>query len=119
MCRQTLSKRLHARYLEAKEKLVVHLMTLKAVCTTADCWSARGKSYVGVTCHWIDPKKLKRISVCLAIRKFFGRHTYDLLGKTLLSINMEFGIDDITVLTLTDSGSNFLKAFRLFGVHET
>ena len=32
---------------------------------------------------------------------------------------MEFGIDDITVLTLTDSGSNFLKAFRLFGAHET
>lgn len=33
---------------------------------------------------------------------------------------MEFGIDDITdVLTLTDSGSNFLKAFRLFGAHGT
>ena len=32
---------------------------------------------------------------------------------------MEFGIDDITVLTLTDSGSNCLKAFKLFGAHET
>ncbi len=82
MCRRILSKRLHARHLEAKQKLV-HLMTLKAVCATADCWSARGKSYVGVTCYWIDPKQLKRISVCLAIRKIFCRHTYDLLGKTL------------------------------------
>jgi hypothetical protein len=74
MCRQTLSKRLHARYLDGKEKLVAHLMTLKAVCTTADCWSARGKSYVGVTCHWIDPKKLKGISICLAIRRIFLTH---------------------------------------------
>jgi hypothetical protein len=63
-----------ASYLEVKEKLVAHLLPLEAVCTTADFWSARGKSYVGVTCHWIDPKKLKGISICLAIRRIFLTH---------------------------------------------
>ena len=38
MCRPTLSKRLHASYLEAKEKLVAYLMPPEAVCTTADFW---------------------------------------------------------------------------------
>lgn len=118
MCRQTLTKRVVAKYQEGKDKLAAHLPSLKAVCTTADCWSSRGKSHIGVTCHWVDPITLKRTSICLAIRRILGRHTYDAIGKILEAINTEFGIDENTMLTITDSGSNFLKAFRVFGASD-
>ena len=35
------------------------------VCTTADCWSSRRKSFLGVTAHWFE--NMKRKSACLAI----------------------------------------------------
>lgn len=40
------------------------------------------------------------------------------LAKALEDINNEFGIADKVCFTVTDSGSNFLKAFRLFSVAE-
>lgn len=115
MGRKTLAVRLRARYVDAKEKLIANLLKVESVCTTSDCWSARGKSYLGVTCHWLDCLTLERRSVCLAIRRIFGKHSYDLLARQLEEVHGEFGLLDNTILTLTDSGSNFLKAFRLFG----
>ena len=68
--------------------------------------------------HWIDASTLERRSSCLAVRQLHGRHTYDTLAKALEDINNEFGIADKVCFTVTDSGSNFLKAFRLFSVAE-
>ena len=115
MCRKTLGIRLRARYVDVKNNLIANLLQVESVCTPADCWSARGKSYLGVTCHWLDTVTLQRKSVCLSIRRIFGKHSYDLLARHLEEIHGEFGLQDKTCLTLTDSGSNFLKAFRLFG----
>lgn len=103
------------RYLESKAKLTEKLSTVDSVCTTVDCWSARGKSFLGVTCHWLDSKTFERQSICLSIQRVFGKHSYDVLAKELEAIHTEFGIQDKTIVTITDSGSNFLKAFRLFG----
>ena len=38
-----------------------------------------------------------------------------MLAQTLDSINTEFQLGGKIVVTITDSGSNFLKAFRVFG----
>jgi|688.fasta_scaffold592998_2 hypothetical protein len=115
MCRKTLAKRLQAKYVAAKENIVDHLLKLNHVCTTADLWTAHGKSYLGMTCHWLHPTSYERNSICLAIRRVTGRHTYNVIASSLDSINLEFGVENKTAITITDSGSNMLKAFKLFG----
>lgn len=114
MCRQTLTSRVNKRYLAYKQKLKEVLQAVNYVCTTADLWTSRNKSYMGVTCHWIDPVTLERRSACLVIRRVIGSHTYDVIGKLLESIHSEFEIVDKIIVTITDSGANFLKAFREF-----
>ncbi len=106
MCRKTLAKRLQAKYVAAKENIVDHLLKLNHVCTTADLWTAHGKSYLGMTCHWLHPTSYERNSICLAIRRVTGRHTYNVIASSLDSINLEFGVENKTAITITDSGSN-------------
>ncbi len=100
--------------MELKQKL----STVETLCTTADCWSSRRRSFLGVTVHWIDESTLERKGCCLAIRHITGRHTYDIIAKELEAIHQEFGINEKICFTVTDSGSNFLKAFRHFTLEE-
>ena len=30
------------------------------VATTTDCWTARRRSFIGLTAHWIDPTTFKK-----------------------------------------------------------
>jgi len=68
--------------------------------------------------HWLDASTLARRGGCLAVRELSGRHTYETLAKALEGINNEFGIGQKVCFTVTDSGSNFLKAFQHFSVEE-
>ena len=68
-----------------------------------------------MTAHWLDPSTLERCSVALACRQIKGPHTFDVLGSALHEIHSEFGIQNKIVRTTTDNGSNFLKAFRMYG----
>jgi hypothetical protein len=110
-CRQTVTNQIEARFKECQQQLKDRLAKLDYVCTTADCWTSRRRSFLGVTVHWLDPVSLERKGCCLAVRQLFGRHTYDVLAKALESVNNEFQIGDKTCYTVTDSGSNFLKTF--------
>lgn len=114
MCRQTLAKKIDDRFQTSKQALIDILKKTSAVCTTADVWKSRGRSYMGVTCHWLESESLLRKSACLTVRRIFGSHTYDVLAKTLSAVHKEFQISRKVVVTITDSGSNFLKAFRVF-----
>jgi len=71
-----------------------------------------------MTVHWIDTDTLERKGCCLAVREVTGRHTYDVLAKLMSSVNDEFELTEKTCFTVTDSGSNFLKAFKHFAVEE-
>jgi hypothetical protein len=104
--------------METKQKLKDKLATLESVCTTADCWTSRRRSFIGVTVHWLDTTGLQRRGCCLAVRELSGRHTYDVIAKTLESIHNEFDITEKISFTVTDSGANFLKAFRHFSMEE-
>jgi hypothetical protein len=113
--RYKLTTHLARSYEQGKFDLIDILSKVDHVCTTADLWTARGgKSFMGLTCHWWS-KELDRSSVCLAVIRVTGRHTYDVLAQTLDSINTEFQLGGKIVMTITNSGSNFLKAFRVFG----
>ena len=117
-CRQTITKQLEKQYAVRKAELIEKLCTVDRVCTTADCWTSRRRSFLGITVHWIDNETLERKGCCLAVRQVTGRHTYDVLAKLMSAINEEFAISNKICFTVTDSGSNFVKAFKHFGVEE-
>ena len=66
---------------------------------TDDIWSQQARSYLGVTCHWIDPAELTRRSAVLAFRRFYGAHTFDKIGAMLMSIRTQFDLDDVESTT--------------------
>ena len=68
-----------------------------------------------MTVHWLDAT-LERKSAMLCCRRLKGRHTYDVLAEAIAEVLKEFDISDKVVRITTDNGSNFRKAFRIFGV---
>lgn len=117
-CRQTVTAQLEERFQQRKADLRNHLQKVGTVCTTADCWTSRRRSFIGVTVHWIDVETLERRGACLAVKQITGSHTYDVIAKELEHINEEFCLTDKICFTVTDSGSNFIKAFKHFGLEE-
>ncbi len=117
MSRQALGTKLQIQLDKTKLSIVEKLKGISYVSTTADIWSSRQRSYLGVTCHWIDPDKLTRCSVVLGFRRFTGQHNFQRIATMLNGIHMEFQLDTTKITyVITDNGSNFLKAFREFGV---
>ena len=51
----------------------------------------------------------------MACRPVKGSHTFDVLAAALEEILSEYHIREKVIRATTDSGSNFLKAFRLYG----
>src|SRR5436190_1166777 len=74
---------------EYVESLKNKLLTISYVCTTADIWSANNKSYMGVTCHYLDDR-LKRHSTVLACKRMKYSHTHLQIAKTLLNIHAAY-----------------------------
>lgn len=63
----------------------------------------------------IDPESLNWCSAALAYRQLNGRHTFNVVAGALSDIRSEFNIGKKIQKTTTDNGSNFLKAFRVYG----
>lgn len=86
--------------------------------TTADCWTAHRRSFIGITVHWIGNDLLRK-SACLGIKRIIGSHTYDVIAKSIDDLHNEFGIGGKITSTITDNGSNFIKAFNVYGTPKT
>lgn len=111
----TIMSSLLIKFNEMKAKLKLELSQQSHVCLTTDIWTHSAKSYLGVSVHYYT-KSWKHSSYILAFRHLKERHTYDYLARMLVEILNEFElpIDKITHI-VTDGGSNFCKAFKIYG----
>lgn len=91
------------------------------VCLTIDHWSSHRRGYVGFTAHWIgeESSQNKPKHACIALRRVVGRCTFDILADLIDSVLTEFQLHKKVTHCVTDSGSNFVKAFKEFTVKET
>lgn len=86
------------------------------VCTTADVWTSRGKSFLGMTVNFVDNATLKRKSYVLAFILLDAKQDYKNLGRVIHAIHKFHGLTNGKLLhTVTDGGSNFCKSFRMYG----
>lgn len=118
MSRTTVCRRIDTAMMTMKAKIKEAMSKTAYIGTTTDCWTARRRSFIGVTAHWLDSSSFQRHSVALACRRLKGPHTFDALASALNDIHTEYEIRQKVVRTTTDNGSNFLKAFREFGLDE-
>ncbi|XP_065893472.1 uncharacterized protein [Dysidea avara] len=117
--RKTLSSYIEQEY-DAMMRLIKETLgTVEKVSTTADVWTAHHRSYLGVTVHWINENPLKRQKAAIACICITGRHTYDILAAKIEEVHRSFGLHGKISATVTDNGSNFVKAFNTFSVQET
>lgn len=58
-------------FIKFKNDLIEMLTFVSYVCLTADIWSAKHRSFLGLTIHWLDDN-LKRVSMALAVKRFKG-----------------------------------------------
>ncbi|KAL4148289.1 hypothetical protein QTP88_002565 [Uroleucon formosanum] len=73
------------------------------------------KSFMGVTAHWIDETTITRFNCVLACRRFHGS-LHNKIAELLHEIICAFAIErEQLISTVTDNGSNFVKAFKNFG----
>lgn len=110
---KSLKLQIEKLYLSMVYNITNTLSSVLYVSTTADCWTKGKKSYIGVTCHWINSKS-KIESVSLACCRLQGRYTYDVIAKALYKIYTAYKIQNKIVSTTTDNGSNFVKAFNTY-----
>uniref|UniRef100_W5N607 Uncharacterized LOC102693305 n=1 Tax=Lepisosteus oculatus TaxID=7918 RepID=W5N607_LEPOC len=118
MSQKALVEKIGWAFQSMKETIAAELMGVHSVCSTADVWTANGRSYFGVTCHWIDDSTLERKSVALACSPLQGRPTCDVLVAKLNEIHSHFNIQVKLQCTVTDNGSSLVKAFQQFAYKE-
>ncbi|RLU16751.1 hypothetical protein DMN91_010819 [Ooceraea biroi] len=115
---RTLLRRIEESYNNKMKSIKHEILNTKHVCTTADIWSSHSRRFIGVTVHWIDAQSVKRISYAIACKRFSGSHTHDRIANILNEIHSNYEItSEKLIATVTDNGSNFVKAFQNFGVH--
>ena len=66
--------------------------------------------------HWIDPVSLKRCKAAICCTRIVGRHTYDVLAAKIEHIHSVYSLNGKVTATVTDNGSNFVKAFTTFSL---
>ncbi len=118
ICRKTIMSRLELRAEAMKQHLIEILHKVSWVSTTTDCWSAHHRAFIGVTVHWIDEESMTRKAAALACKRLKGSHTFDVIAESLESIHSTYQIQNKIIKTTTDNGSNFCKAFSVFGKAE-
>ena len=67
-------------------------------------------------CHWIDSHTLKHCKAAIACVRIKGHHTYDVLACKIEQIHASYSLTGKVCATITDNGSNFIKAFLVYSL---
>ena len=70
---RTLLKNITEEFDEKMKLIRDETSKVKYICSTADVWSNRKRSFMGMTCHLIDPETLTRKSFPIACDRFKGK----------------------------------------------
>lgn len=116
MDRVTLFTKVDRGFSAMRDQLMEKLAAVQYVCTTADVWTAHGRSFFGMTCHWIDPATLERKSAALGFARLRGRVTYDAVAGRIHEIHVAHRIESKVRTTVADNGSPFVSVFKEFAL---
>jgi len=112
---KVIRKELHLRYNSYVTMLTDLISKQTYICTTADISSCNNKSYLGMTCHFLDENTFIRHSYILGCRRIKGSHKYINIAQVFSTITQTFQINNSKIShTVTDNGTNIGKAFRIF-----
>ncbi|KAJ6643581.1 hypothetical protein Bhyg_08544, partial [Pseudolycoriella hygida] len=113
MTRVKLVDRLIKEFQISKNGQIDKYTRIQYFCLTADLWSSRRRSFLGITIHWICPLSYSRKKSVLACRGITGKHSSKVLAANIDEIIQTFKIPIRKILKIvTDGGSNFKKAFQ-------
>lgn len=59
---------------------------------------------------------MKRCKAAIACVRIKGRHTYDVLACKIEQIHASYSLTGKVCATITDNGSNFVKAFSVYSL---
>uniref|UniRef100_A0A8C6U382 HAT C-terminal dimerisation domain-containing protein n=1 Tax=Neogobius melanostomus TaxID=47308 RepID=A0A8C6U382_9GOBI len=112
--RKTFASYLDQCYEKMETQVKQTFETLEIVSTTADIWTTCNKSFLGMTSHWINPENFQREKAAIACKRIKGRHTYDVVASEIEQRHSSYGLSHKVTATVTDNGSNFVKAFKVY-----
>ena len=113
MCYRTLMKMLKQKFMDMRRQMKMEFGEVKYICVTGDVWTTGHRTFLGMTAH-ILTTHLERKSYAIACSRVRDSLTYDVLTKVVLDILEQYNIEFKVVGMVTDNGTNFVKAFRLF-----
>lgn len=104
---------LNNKYIEVSLKSKKTLSEVEYVSVTTDIWTSdSNKSYISVTCHFVNKNLL--ISQVLSTDEIVGPHTAENIGNILNKVFGDWEINDKVVTVVSDNGSNIKCAINEF-----
>lgn len=114
--RKQLASDLKERYTTYKTTISELIQKHSYICITADIWTANNKSFMGMTCHFIDNESYtNRHSYVLGCRRMKGTHDFLNIAKVLTEIMETYNLNNSKITYIvTDNATNFGKCFCTF-----
>lgn len=98
--------------------LFAELQTAEVVSLATDAWTSRAtKSYLTITCHYVDKRCMIRFKV-LQTEHFHGSLSGENVGLELTNCMLNWGIKDKVNVITSDNASNMTVAIEVVGVQK-
>lgn len=67
-----------------------------------------------MTAYWVNPIHFHCEKAAIACKWSKGWHTYDVVTSEIEQVHSTYGLSNKVTATVTDDGSNFIKAFKMY-----